>query len=72
MAAKKVSHIVRRPGLRNEDPHIDIPVAEDLVSQPGIPTKQSDVDYYSLSPRIYHCVRFFVHLICYMIPNLII
>lgn len=48
MAPKKVSHIVRRPGLRNEDPHIDIPVAEDLITQPGIPTNQSDVDYYSL------------------------
>jgi len=47
MASKKVSHVIKRPGLRNGDPTTAIPVAEDLVSEPGIPTNQSDVDYYS-------------------------
>ena len=47
MAAKKVSHVIKRPGLKNEDPTIAIPVAEDLVSEPGIPTNQADLDYYS-------------------------
>ena len=47
MAAKKVSHVIERPGLKNEDPTIAIPVAEDLVSEPGIPTNQADLDYYS-------------------------
>ena len=28
---KKVHHVVRRPGCRPDDTHVDIPVAEELV-----------------------------------------
>ena len=45
---KKVSHVLKRPGLKNGDPYIEIPVAEDLVSQPGIRQNPTDVDFYSL------------------------
>lgn len=44
---KKLGHIVRRPGLKNGDSEIEIPVAADLLSQPGIPTNQHDLDYYA-------------------------
>lgn len=47
---KKVHHVVKRPGRRQGDPDIEIPVAEDLVSVPGIPTRESDVSFYS---RVY-------------------
>ncbi|MCH7801094.1 MAG: hypothetical protein IIC24_06070, partial [Chloroflexi bacterium] len=42
-----VAHIVRRRGKRVGDPDIEIPVAEDLVSEPGIPSKDVDVSFYS-------------------------
>ncbi len=48
--AKKVHHVVKRPGRRPGDPDIEIPVAEDLASVPGIPTRESDVSFYS---RVY-------------------
>jgi len=44
--AKKIHHIVRRPGKNNGDPDIEIPVAEDLVTQPGNPTRDVDVSFY--------------------------
>ena len=47
MTTKRVSHVVKRPGLRNGDPSYEIPVAEDLVTEPGIPQNLSDVDFYS-------------------------
>src|SRR5688572_17149862 len=47
MAKKKVSHYVRRPGRNLGDPEVVIPVAEDLVSVPGIPTRESDVAFFS-------------------------
>lgn len=47
MTSKKVSHVVKRPGLRNGDPSYEIPVAEDLATEPGIPQNPSDVDFYS-------------------------
>ena len=46
---KRVSHVVKRPGLKNGAPDIEIPVAEDLVTQPGIRQNPSDVDFYSRS-----------------------
>ena len=46
---KRVSHVVKRPGLRNGDPSIEIPVAEDLVTTPGIRQNKKDVDFYSRS-----------------------
>ena len=47
MAKKKVSHYVKRPGRNLGDPEVVIPVAEDLVSVPGIPTRESDVAFFS-------------------------
>ncbi len=47
MAKKKVAHCVTRPGKNLGDPPITIPVAEDLVSVPGIPTRESDVAFFS-------------------------
>ena len=47
MVVKKVNHVVNRPGLKNGDPSYDIPVADDLVTTPGIPQNPSDVDFYS-------------------------
>jgi ferredoxin len=47
MAKKQVSHYVKRPGRNHGDPDVVIPVAEDLVSVPGIPTREVDVSYFS-------------------------
>ena len=45
--AKSISHTVTRPGMRDGDPDIEIPVAEDLTSVPGVPQKPVDVAFYS-------------------------
>src|SRR2546425_8199916 len=47
MAKKKVSHYVTRPGKHLGDPPVTIPVAEDLVSVPGIPTREGDVAFFA-------------------------
>ena len=47
MGKKEVSHYVTRPGKHVGDPPITIPVAEDLVSVPGIPTREGDVAFFS-------------------------
>ncbi len=47
MAKKQVSHYVKRPGRNHGDPDVVIPVAEDLVSVPGIPVREVDVSYFS-------------------------
>ena len=44
---KAVSHIVKRPGRRHGDPDVEIPVAEDLATVPGIPLREVDVSLYS-------------------------
>ena len=46
-AMKKVHHVVRRPGNRLGDPDIEIPVADDLVTEPGAPVREGDVSFYS-------------------------
>ena len=45
--AKAVKHTVKRPGRRHGDPDIEIPVAEDLATEPGIPQRPDEVAYYS-------------------------
>ena len=45
--SKQVSHSVRRPGRVMGDPDVEIPVAEDLATVPGIPLRQVDVSFYS-------------------------
>jgi ferredoxin len=47
MGKKSVSHYVTRPGKHLGDPPITIPVAEDLVSVPGIPTREGDVAFFA-------------------------
>jgi NAD-dependent dihydropyrimidine dehydrogenase PreA subunit len=45
--AKQVNHYVTRPGRLHGDQPVTIPVAEDLVSVPGIPARPSDVSFFS-------------------------
>ncbi len=45
--SKQVSHSVKRPGRVMGEPEVDIPVAEDLATVPGIPLRQVDVSFYS-------------------------
>ena len=45
--AKNVGHIVTRPGRLPGDPDVTIPVAEDLLTVPGIPTRDKDVAFFS-------------------------
>ena len=47
---KTVSHVVKRPGRKHGDPDVEIPVAEDLATVPGIPLRADDVAFYS---RVY-------------------
>ena len=44
---KQVHHVVTRPGRIHGDPDVQIPVAEDLASVPGIPLRETDVSFYS-------------------------
>ena len=44
---KQVSHVVKRPGRRPADPDVEIPVAEDLATVPGIPQRPDEVAWYS-------------------------
>ena len=45
--AKAISHVVTRPGRKLGHPEIEIPVAEDLTTVPGIPLKENDLSFYS-------------------------
>ena len=47
---KAVHHVVTRPGRTLDEPDVEIPVAEDLATVPGIPQKEDDVAFYS---RVY-------------------
>ena len=44
---KAVKHVVTRPGRTLEEPPVEIPVAEDLATVPGIPLREEDVAFYS-------------------------
>ncbi len=44
---KPLSHTVKRSGRLSGDPDIEIPVAEDLATVPGIPQNPTDVAFYS-------------------------
>jgi len=50
MAQKEISHVVRRPGRKHGDPDIEIPVAKDITTVPGIPIREDDLSFYS---RVY-------------------
>ena len=45
--AKAISHTVTRPGRLDGDPDVEIPVAEDLATGPGSPTRPKDVAFYT-------------------------
>ena len=47
MPNKEVHHVVKRPGRRHGDADVEIPVAEDLTTVPGIPLREEDVQFYS-------------------------
>ena len=47
MARRRVGYHVTRPGRREDDPPIEIPVAADLKSVPGTPTRDVEISYYS-------------------------
>jgi hypothetical protein len=47
MAKKTVGQIITRPGRRAGDPDITIPIPADLMTVPGIPVRQNEVDFYS-------------------------
>lgn len=47
MPKKTIAHNVTRPGRRPGDPNITIPVAEDLKTVPGIPSRERDVSFFS-------------------------
>ena len=44
---KRVDHVVTRPGRRHGDADVQISVAEDLTTVPGIPTRETDLSFYS-------------------------
>ncbi len=47
MVIKKLHHTVTRPGRTIVDKDVEIKVAEELATVPGIPKIDSDVDFYS-------------------------
>ena len=49
MATKKIGQIITRPGRLPGDPPIDIPIPEDLMTVPGSPIRQNEVDFYGSS-----------------------
>ena len=47
---KAISHTVKHRGKNSGDVDVEIPVAEDLVTVPGVPMRGKDISYYS---RVY-------------------
>lgn len=47
MPKKDIDHVVVRHGRTVNDKEVSIPVATDLTTVPGIPTRESDVSFYS-------------------------
>jgi len=47
---KTVNHVVTRPGRKHGDGDVQIPVAQDLSTVPGIRQRDADVSFYS---RVY-------------------
>lgn len=45
--SKPVAHVVKRPGRTRGYADIEIPVAEDLVTVPGVTKRDADVVFYS-------------------------
>ncbi|MGH8071125.1 MAG: hypothetical protein ACRERE_39040, partial [Candidatus Entotheonellia bacterium] len=47
MAKKTIGKIITRPGRTANHPDVTIPIPEDLMTVPGIPVRQNEVDFYS-------------------------
>ena len=47
MAKRKVGKIIKRAGLKDGDPDIEIPIAADLLKVDGVPQRDTEVSYYS-------------------------
>jgi hypothetical protein len=47
MAKKKIGQVITRPGRTVNHPDVVIPIPEDLMTVPGIPIRQNEVDFYS-------------------------
>ena len=47
MAVKEVAYRVERPGRKQGSAPVSIPVPVDLISTPGIPTRERDVSFFS-------------------------
>ena len=47
MAKRKIGYYIERPGANPDDPPITIPIAADLLTEPGIPKRDAEISYYS-------------------------
>ena len=47
MARRRLGYNVTRPGRTVDDPPVEIPVAADLKSVPGTPTRDNEISYYA-------------------------
>ena len=47
MTLKEIHHTVKRPGRTQDHEPVEIPVAEELATVPGIVKKDNDVAWYS-------------------------
>ncbi|MCY4653781.1 MAG: hypothetical protein OXC95_11530, partial [Dehalococcoidia bacterium] len=45
--ARRVGYEVNRPGRSHEDKDVVIPIAADLKSVPGTPTRDNEITYYA-------------------------
>ena len=44
---RRVGYKVTRPGRKADDPEIELPIAQDIRSEPGIPRRDNEVSYYA-------------------------
>ena len=44
---KSIHHVVKRPSRKQDESDVEISVADDLVTVPGIPIRETDVSFYS-------------------------
>ena len=47
MTLKEINHVVTRPGRTLDHPDVEIPVADDLSTVPGIPKRDKDGAFYT-------------------------
>ena len=44
---RRVGYKITRPGRKTDDPEIELPIAQDIRSEPGIPRRDNEVSYYA-------------------------